>query len=248
MRPSRLAIALFLAAAVIGAGAFTTFAAPALHHAAAKPKAAAKPGTTTPVQYCDSFLQDFAGKLGVKPDAVVPALKASIKDSIDQAQANGDMTAADATKARAKVDAVKGCGDLSKLGALTNGLSPKAATAARTGVDLMQAVMTAAANALKVTPADLQAAFKNGDSLSVIGGRTGVTRAAFDPAFKSALTSQLDPLVAAKKITAAQEAEMIAQAVKIADMIWDTPLNKSGGAIFGHAAPNPSTPGTSKIQ
>lgn len=239
---------MFLVAAVLAAGAFTTIAAPALHQAAVKPKAAAKPGTTTPVQYCDSFVQDFAGKLGVKPEAVVPALKASIKDSIDQAQANGDMTAAEATKARSKVDAVKGCSDLSKLGTLPGGLSPKAATGAKTGMDLMQAVMSAAATALKVTPTELQAAFKNGDSLSVIGARTGVTREAFDPAFKAALTSHLDALVAARKMTTAQETEMIAQAVKIADMIWATPLNKAGGAIFGHAGPNTSTPGTAKIQ
>ncbi|MDQ6746719.1 MAG: hypothetical protein M3010_01235, partial [Candidatus Dormibacteraeota bacterium] len=240
-----------LAAVILTGGAFTTFAAPALHRAetaAAKPKAAPSGEGAKAQQYCDSFLKDFAGKLGVKTDAVLPALKASLKDSIGQAVTNGDLTAAQATKIKAHIDAVQGCADLGKLAGIPGLHGKRSAGTAAVRPEVMQTVIGAAATALKTTPAELQKAVMAGDPLSKVAERAGVSKAAFDPAFKTALKTQLDADVAAGKLTATQETELIDHAVKIADTLWDKPLTGPHGGLFGHGGPPAGPPDTHPTQ
>ncbi|MFN2466318.1 MAG: hypothetical protein ABR598_08665 [Candidatus Dormibacteria bacterium] len=236
MRPSRWAMALVVAVVVLTAGAFTAFAAPGLYRATTPAKSAAPPVPGAKAQqYCDSFLQAFASHLGhgVQKNDVVPALKAAAKDSVAQAVRNGDMTADQAAKANARIDAVTGCADLGKLGSMA-GLHGGKHGRARggpfaMGPQRMQDVMAAAATALKTTPADLQQAVMAGDSLKTVGSKHGVTdKGAFDLAFRQALTAQLDAQVTAGKLTRDQETRLIDKAVKIADKLWDKPLAGPG--------------------
>jgi len=238
---------------LLGALAFALVAGPLWHvgnlapNGSPRPAAAVVPPAGPPTDRsaklqaaCDAFLKDFAGRLHSNPADVTAALRASISDSIDQAAKNGDLTADQATKAKAHVDAVKGCESIPALGKhLGHGEGgPMGA-----GGPGLEGISKAAATALGVTPADLQAAIVGGKTLHDVAG-TRVSQADFDSKFRAALTAELQPRVDAGKITADQAKTRVDEAAKLAAKLWDSSLKDAMGGLFGehHGHPVPPPP------
>ncbi|HEY8741042.1 MAG TPA: hypothetical protein VIN56_10670, partial [Candidatus Dormibacteraeota bacterium] len=191
-------------------------------------KVAARPAAAKAQKYCNAFLKDFADRLHVHQDQVLPALKGSADDSIASAVTAGDLTAAQAAKLKQRVDALKGCDQLASL----SSLAPKAGAGSHAGPNPLKLVTTAAAAALQVSPADLQKDVLAGQTLAEIGKTSGVARADFDPAFRAALTAQLDAQVAANKLTKAQETQAVDEAVTMADKLWDKSPKDLGSSFL----------------
>lgn len=248
MRPTRLVIALGLVAAVLGAGALTTIAAPALHLVSAAspaPNATPKPGAARRQAYCDSFIADLARRLGVSQDKLKTSVKDSLKKSIDDAVTKGDLTAAQAQKLKARIDAVPGCPQIGGLGAFAGprgglgGIRP----------NLLQQLTTAAATALRQTPSVVQQDVMAGQTLHQVANLKSISKADFDTAFRAALKAQSDPQVTAGKLTTAQQTKLIDQAVALADKLWDSSLKDLGGAWSGkRVAPPAGSKPSSTIQ
>ncbi|MGI8609613.1 MAG: hypothetical protein ACR2MY_10375 [Candidatus Dormibacteria bacterium] len=238
MRPNRLLPTAAIATLVVAAAAFATVAAPAMHlgafAAAARPAASPSPHAKAQAR-CDSFVADLAKRLNTNSDNLKKQVKGAIDDQVAAAVKDGTITQAQADAITKKVDASKGCRDLPSFAGPRGPRSP-----GRPGMGGLKDILGAAASALKVDPAALQADVMAGKTLQQVAP-AGMTQAQFDTAFKAELAKVLDPQVTAKKITAAQEADEIAEAVKVADMLWATPIPHMGG--FGkHAFGRPGAP------
>jgi hypothetical protein len=220
MRPTRLVVALGLAGAILGAGAFTAIAAPALHLVAAAtpaPKATPKPGAARAQAYCDSFIADLAHRLGVSPDKLKTSVKDSLKQSIDNAVTKGDLTADQAKKLKARIDAAQGCPQIGGLGGFSG-------RRGGTRLNLLAQVTTAAATALQQAPDVVRKDVMAGQTLHQIADLKSIKKDVFDTAFRAALKAQSDPQVTAGKLTTAQQTKLIDQAVAMADKLWDSSL------------------------
>ena len=244
MRPGRLLPALAVAVVLVVGAAFATIAAPAMHigafaAAATKPSPSPNARSARAQQYCDSFLADLAGKLGTTPANLKTKVKAAIDDQVAQAVKNGDLTQAQADAIKKKVDAAQGCQSIPSLTPRLGRRGP--------GLGDLKEVLGAAATALAVTPATLQADVMAGKTLQQVAP-AGMTQAQFDAAFRAALAKVLDPQVTAKKITAQQETNETNEAVKFADHLWGTPIPHMGGfggtRGFGRPAAPGAGPGT----
>jgi hypothetical protein len=248
MRSTRFVIALGLAAAILMVGAFTVIAAPALHLVSATtpaPKATPKPGAAKAQAYCDAFIADLARRLGVSQDKLRSSVKDSLKQGIDDAVAKGDLTAAQATKLKAKIDAAKGCQQIGGLGVF----SGHQGGVGGTHLNLLAQLTTAAATALQQTPDVVRKDIMAGQTLHQIADLKGVKKADFDTAFRAGLKAQSDPQVTAGKLTAAQQTRLIDQAVAMADKLWDSSLKDLGGAWSGkRVAPPAGTKPSTSIQ
>lgn len=251
MRPTRLALALGLAAVILGGGAFTAIASPALHLAAAtpSPKASPKPGAAQAQAqaHCDAFIADLAHRLGVSTDKLKSSVKDSLKKSIDDAVAKGDLTADQATKLKARIDAAQGCQGLRGprgFGGRPGGPGPFGGARQ----NILEQVTNAAATALQQPAADVRKDVMAGQTLHQIAGPKNITKTEFDTAFKAALKSQTDPQVAAGKLNAAQQTKLIERATAIADKLWDSSLKDLGGAFAKRGAPPAGTNPSVTIQ
>lgn len=210
--------------------------------AAASTSTPAKPGAAKAQAACDAFLKDFAAQLGVPQDKVKTSLKVAIKDAIDRAVKNGDLTADQASKAKARIDAASGCESLPAFGKHFGGAHVGAFAGRRGGLD---GILNAAASALGVTPAELRTAVMNGKTLHDVAG-SKISKADFDTAFRAALTKEIQPQVDAGKITADMARVRADQAVAAADSLWDSSLKDAVGGFFGrHQGPGKVPPGVS---
>lgn len=230
---------------MLGAGAFTAIAAPALHLVSAAspaPNGTPKPGAAKRQAYCDSFIADLANRLGVSQDKLKSSVKDSLKKSIDDAVTRGDLTADQAKKLKARIDAAPGCAQIGGLGAF--GGHRGGPGGMRT--NLLEHLTTAAATALKQTPDVVRQDVMAGQTLHQVANLKSINKADFDTAFKAALKAQSDPQVTAGQLTTAQQTKLIDQAVALADKLWDSSLKDLGGAWSGKrvappAGTNPST-------
>ncbi|MEA2682165.1 MAG: hypothetical protein QOK05_493 [Chloroflexota bacterium] len=250
MRPTRLVLALGLAAVILGAGAFTAIASPAFHLATTpSPSASPKPGAAKAKAACDAFVADLAHRLGVTTDKLTTSVKDSLKKAIDDAVARGDMTADQATKAKARIDASQGC---QGLGNFHGFAGPKGPGGGFGGprVQVFEQVVTAAAAALQQPAADVKKDIMSGQSLHDVANLKNISKAQFDTAFKAALKSQTDPLVTAKTITAEQQTKLIDEASTMAGKLWDSSLKDLGGPFGKKSGSGPAgtKPSTTTIQ
>lgn len=231
MRPNRLLPTLAIAAVVAFGVGFATVAAPAMHlgaFAAAAAKPTPTPSNSAKVKAqarCDAFVNDLAGKLKTSAANLKTQVKAAIDDQIAQAVKDGTMTQKAADALKKKVDAAQGCQGLPSFTA-RRGFAPR--------MEALKDIVGAAATALNVTPAALQADIMSGKTLQQVAP-AGMTQQKFDDAFTAALHKILDPRVAAKTMTTAQETKEIDESIKIANRLWSTPLPHFGGTR--HAAP-----------
>ena len=232
MSLKRLIPTVAFAGFLLGALAVALVAGPLWHIGNLAPAAAAKPSVSTPRNAkaqaaCDAFLKDFAAQLGVAPEKVKTSLKAAINAAIDRAVKNGDMTADQATKAKARVDAVKGCETLPAFGKRFDAAGKAGGMAGLAGIT------NAAATALGVTPADLRARIMSGKTLHDVAG-TSISKTDFDTKFRAALATEIQPQVGSSKLTADQAKARVDQAANLAGKLWDTSLKDAMGGFFGN--------------
>ncbi|TMD10413.1 MAG: hypothetical protein E6J02_01010 [Chloroflexi bacterium] len=211
-KPFRIALAaaggLLLAAAAIA----VTASAAGLHVgpvAAASSAAKTTPpatGTTKAQTYCQDFAKNFASSLGKSQDQVNTAARDAFKQTLKDAVSKGDLTQAEADKMLARMPAGNACAAaLGRIGA--------AAKAGSAGAlkQFMQAYLTAAASALHLSGGadELKADLKQGQSLSQIAAKQGVSEGDFKTSVGNSMKPQLDQAVTDKKITQQQEDALI---------------------------------------
>ena len=144
------------------------------------------------VEACAAFRAAFAANLGKSEAEVTAAAKAAIATTIDQAVTKGTLTkaAGDRLKARLAAADTDGC----KLLQGWRGKVAKAGLgAARNGV-------TAAADALGLTPKELKAELKAGKSLKDVAAAQNVPYETFTAAVVAAVKTDLDAAVKAGTI------------------------------------------------
>jgi ribosomal protein S20 len=203
LRTAGLAGALVISALVGGTLISAVAAAPAV--SAPDPVAAVAAPSGAPAraagEYCKTFRAAFAADLGVTEAEMVAAARKAAASTIDQAVADGDVTkaAADRLKARLAAAPADGC-------ALLNGWRAKVAKAV---VSVARDGLTGAADALKLTPAELRAELKGGKSLKDIATAQNVPYATVSDAVVAAVKTDLDAAVAAGKLKQARADRII---------------------------------------
>ena len=137
--------------------------------------------------YCQTFIDTFASELGVATDALAPAAKAAASASVNAAVEAGDITQdqADAMIERINNWDGTGCGWIGfHLGGGHHG----------EGLGFMSSVLTAAADALGMEPADLREALADA-SLEEVAADQNVS---YDDVTSAALAAAKTDLVASK--------------------------------------------------
>jgi ribosomal protein S20 len=150
----------------------------------------AEPGT-----YCLTFRRAFAANLGVDEADLGPAAKKAAITTIDAAVAAGDITKAVGDRLKAKVEAAEGDG------CRFFGTHLKRLAGA---VHVIRDGVTAAADALDMTPAELRTQLRSGKTLKEIATAEGVNYDTLTSAIVAAVKTDLDAAVKAGKITQAR--------------------------------------------
>ncbi len=201
----------------------------------AAPPTSTSPSTTTTTPataglasmgtYCQTFLDTFAGQLGTTTDKVTAAAKAAATAAIDAAAKAGDLTAAQATQMKARIDAATGdgCGLLGHIGPFGGHAGGPGRGVAFGGL------VDAAATAVKLTPAELTARLRSGDSLKEVATAKGVDYATVSAAVTTALDDALAAAVSAGDLTQARADELRTHIVgEITDGTWPDHLGGRG--------------------
>jgi hypothetical protein len=153
-------------------------------------------------EYCETFRDAFAAKLGVDVSALGPAAKAAAITTIDAAVTKGDITEAVGERLKAKVNDVDddACGWLGTRLERAHG-----------AVGIMKDGATAAAEALKMTPAELRAALKSGKDLKSLAASQGVSYKDVSGAIVASVKADLDAAVKAGQIKQARAERILAR-------------------------------------
>src|SRR6202171_2253702 len=190
-------------------------------------EAAPSPSATRAKNYAQVFVDKLAGLLHLTPAQTQDALKQAQLQTVDQMQADGKITKAQADAMKARINAGQGLGAVGGFG------RHEGFKADRTLMkDLTTAELNAAASALHMSTADFQSALRSGKSLSDLETQQKVSDSAVKAAMKSAAKGVVDKAVKAGTITQAQA---------------DSILSKVGSGMnfrFGHKPARPQTPGT----
>ncbi len=149
---------------------------------------------------CSNFMTHFASDLKTSQTAVNNAYQQAVSQTLADEVKNGGLTQAQADAIQKRLAGKPPC-------ALAGGLGPaKAAPAQYT-----QALMTAAASALGITPQQLKTDLANGMSLSQIAAAHNppISEATFRTNLTKAIKPLLDQAVTDKKLTSAQEQQVL---------------------------------------
>lgn len=152
--------------------------------------------TGEPSEYCTTFRTAFAANLGVSEDQVVAAAKAAIGTTVDKAVADGKLTAAAGERVKGRV-----------AGADADGcriLGGWRAVVGRAVVGVARDGLTAAADALDMTPAEVRAQLRTGATLKEVAAAEGVPYETVTSAVMAAVKADLDAAVANSRITRAR--------------------------------------------
>ena len=162
---------------------------------------------------CAAFQKAFAANLGVDESALVPAAKQAADATIDAAVTAGTITSAKGDRLKARVDAAdgQGCallaGRVARIGARAAGAGPGVKAALGVGKD----GLTAAAKALGMTPAELGARLRGGETLKDVAASKSVAYDTVSAAVVAAIKSDLDAAVAAGTIKQARADRVLAR-------------------------------------
>jgi hypothetical protein len=175
---------------------------------------------STPSAVCSDFVNHFAADLNSDPTKVSAAFQKAVGQTLDDEVKNGTLTQAQADAIKKKIAGKAPCA-----------LIPPSAAAPHPGTTVpkvtvyAQALISAAASALGITGAQLQADLAKGMTLSQIaaGQNPPVTEAQFRAKLVANLTPLLDKAVAAKQLTAAQEQGIIHQLQTGTIPYWSKP-------------------------
>ena len=179
--------------------------------------------------YCQVYRQAFAANLGVSQDKLTAAAKAAIATTVDKAVADGTITAAagERIKARAADAPGDGCGLLRGRGGAIG----------RAALGIGANAMTAAADALDMTLAELRTALRAGSTLKEVAAAEGVPYTTVTQAVTKAVKADVDAAVAAGTITQARADQILA---RLADRLAEGRIGGGMGRGHGRGAGNPS--------
>lgn len=226
-RIRRLVLPVAGALAVAAAAIAVTASAAGLNHgagpvAAVTPKAGTgspspdgtkKPAAADIAAYCSTFMQNFATDLGknLTPDQVDAAARKAIGQTIDKAAADGKLTAAQASQAKAAIPSGSLCAAAAALPLDRGGDKHGMQGAGELG-KYMGAFMDAAAKAAGLnSAADLKTALAGGQTLEGIAKAHNIDEATFRKNLIANLTPALDAAVTSGKLTADQEKAILAK-------------------------------------
>lgn len=205
-----LVVAALVGGTVIGSVAATTpqgaTTAPTIP--AAAPAASGTPAGAKAAEYCADFRRAFAANLGVAESALAPAAKSAALATINAAVADGTMPKARGDRLRARIEAANadGCALLAgRFGARAAGGTVQAA------LGVVKDGVAAAAKALGVTPAELGARLRAGDTLKVVAADKGVPSDQVSAAVIASVKADLDAAVTAGTIKQAREDRILAR-------------------------------------
>ncbi len=208
---------LLVVAALVGGTVIGSVAARSLQAAANTPKtpvaaaASAAPAGAKAAEYCADFRRAFAAGLGVDESALAPAARSAALATIDAAVADGTMPKARGDRLKARIEAADadGCALLAgRIGALRGAAGAGKVQAA---LGVVKDGVAAAAKALGVTPAELGARLKAGDTLKQVATDKGVPYADVSAAVIASVKADLDAAVQAGTIKQAREDRILAR-------------------------------------
>jgi hypothetical protein len=171
---------------------------------------------------CTDFISHFASDLGTTQAKVNGAFQQAAAQTLADEVKNGQLTQAQADAIKQKLAGKQPC-------ALATGLAPaaKAGTAQYT-----QALMTAAASALGITPQQLRTDLAAGMTLSQIAAaeKPAVTEDQFRTKLIANIKPLLDQAVTDQKLTSAQEQQILQRLQTGPIPFWDKPIKKAAAA------------------
>ena len=171
---------------------------------------------------CTDFISHFASDLGTTQAKVNDAFQQAAAQTLADQVKNGELTQEQADAIKAKLAGKQPC---ALAGGLGSGARPNAAP-------YTQALMTAAASALGITPQQLRTAHVGGMTLSQIGAaqRPAVTEDQFRTKLIANIKPLLDKAVTDQKLTSAQEQQILQRLQTGPIPFWDKPLKKAAAA------------------
>ncbi|HEV2217806.1 MAG TPA: hypothetical protein VGV88_09545 [Candidatus Dormibacteraeota bacterium] len=204
------AAAVYITASAAGYG--FNFGAPKASNPTVADKSNASASTV-----CGEFIAHFSSDLGVAQDKVNSAFQDAVGQTLADEVKAGHITQAQADAIQKKMAGKTPCALAGSLGAEN--------TAGRA---YTQALMTAAAKALGITPEQLKADLAKGMTLHQIADAQNppVTEAQFRSRLIANLKPVLDAMVANKRITSEQEQKILQQLQTGPIPFWDKPARK----------------------
>jgi len=192
----------------------------------AAPQSAVDASTTSAV--CSTFMQHFATDLGKSQSEINAAFQKAVAETLADEVKSGKIT-------QAQADAIK-----KKLANATPCTLPS--TAPRPGGEkaiaaFMEQYLAASASALGISETELRTDLKSGQSLSQIAAARHVTEATFRTKVIASLKPVLDKAVTDKKITSAQEQEILSRLQTGELPLWNKPEKRPQPA----GTPSPKT-------
>ena len=230
--PRRLRLAGFAAgaAALAGAAVYITASAAGYNLGLNRPSTPApvalasapdaKGGTASAA--CTDFISHFASDLKSNQTAINNAYQQAIGQTLADEVKNGTLTQAQADKIKQALAGKQPC-------ALVNGLAPTA----KAGIaQYRQALMIAAASALGITPQQLRTDLASGMTLSQIAAaqKPAITEDQFRTKLIANIKPLLDKAVTDKKLTSAQEQQILQRLQTGPIPFWDKPIKKAAAA------------------
>ncbi len=171
---------------------------------------------------CTNFISHFASDLGTTQAKVDGAFQQAAAQTLADEVKSGELTQAQADVIKAKLAGKQPC-------ALASGLAPSAKAGP---AQYAQALMTAAASALGITPQQLRTDLAGGMTLSQIAAAQNppVTQDQFRTRLIANIKPLLDKAVSDKKLTSAQEQQILQRLQTGPIPFWDKPMKKAAAA------------------
>ena len=192
------------------------------------------PATTAPLDassnstVCSSFMKHFAVDIGKSQAEINAAFQKAVGETLADQVKSGQLTQAQADAIKKKLAGQSPC--------TLPSTAPRPAGGDKALGAYLQQYMAAAASALGITQTQLMTDLKNGQSLSQVAAAQHVTEADFRKKVIAALKPTLDQAVTDKKITSAQEQEIVTRLQTGPLPLWNTAARKPKAA----ASPKPS--------
>jgi ribosomal protein S20 len=242
-----LVVAALVGGTIIGSVAASTAPLAATPDRAAAPAVDAKPpagpNAEAAAKRCADFRKAFAANLGVDESALAPAAKKAAISTIEAAVTAGTITKEVGDKLKARVEAA----DADACALLAGRIGVRAGAGGGVGgrvgpaLGVVKDGLAAAATALGMTPDELGARLRGGDSLKDVAVAKGVPYATVSAAVVASVKKDLDAAVAAGKIPQARADRILERLEK----------NLADGRLRGHRpggqgapdGPNPPTSG-----
>jgi hypothetical protein len=155
-------------------------------------------------EYCAAFRKAFAADLGVDESALAPAARKAAISTIDAAVAAGEIRQAVADRLKARIEAATGDGCTVLAGRIGRIAAAAGAGGARVGLGIAKDGLAAAATVLGVTPAELGADLRAGQTLKDVAGTKGIPYGTVTAAVVAAVTADLGAALAAGTIKQAR--------------------------------------------